>query len=220
MPAGPGSTDTAAAAQHIDGSAHGARAPQDEDGQAGHDRGREDRSQQGVAMVTLRLQRRVGNADVEHLDVGAPQRLAEPFQEKGEADGGHEQDDLLLVDHVSQDHPLDGEGERQHDQAGEHDGEQQRHAALHQADQRQRRKQHHHALREIEDARGLVDQHEAQRDQRVHHARQDAADDDLAEEQRPGQDRDPGLDQEVEQEIHALSRRSRPLSGSRRDRPR
>ena len=39
-----------------------------------------------------------------------------------------------------------------------------------QADQRQRREDDHDALREIEDARGFVDQHEAQRDQRVEHA--------------------------------------------------
>ena len=36
---------------------------------------------------------------------------------------------------------------------------------------RQRREQHHRALREIEHARGLEDQHEAERDQRIQHAR-------------------------------------------------
>ena len=38
------------------------------------------------------------------------------------------------------------------------------------ADQRQRREHHHDALREIEHARGLEDQHEAERDQRIEHA--------------------------------------------------
>ena len=40
---------------------------------------------------------------------------------------------------------------------------------------RQRREQHHRALREVEDARGLVDQHEAERDQRIQHAGHQAA---------------------------------------------
>ena len=40
----------------------------------------------------------------------------------------------------------------------------------------QRREQHHRALREVEDARGLEDQHEAQRHQRIQHARHQAAD--------------------------------------------
>ena len=43
-----------------------------------------------------------------------------------------------------------------------------------QADERQRREEHHRALREIEHARRLVDQHEAQRDERIHHARSGA----------------------------------------------
>ena len=39
------------------------------------------------------------------------------------------------------------------------------------------------ALREVVDARGLVDQHEAERDQRIHHARQQPTDQHLDEEQ-------------------------------------
>ena len=46
---------------------------------------------------------------------------------------------------------------------------------------RQAGEQHHRALREVEDARGLEDQHEAERDQRVQDARQQAADQDLDE---------------------------------------
>ena len=41
---------------------------------------------------------------------------------------------------------------------------------------RQRGEQHHRALREIEHAGGLEDQHEAERDQRIEHAGQQAAD--------------------------------------------
>ena len=60
--------------------------------------------------------------------------------------------------------------------------QQRRHALLVQADQRQRREHDHDALREIEDARGLVDQHEAERDQRVEHARDQALPQHLQEE--------------------------------------
>ena len=47
------------------------------------------------------------------------------------------------------------------------------------AHQRQAGQQHHGALREIEHARRLEDQHEAERHQRIQHARQQAADQDL-----------------------------------------
>ena len=47
---------------------------------------------------------------------------------------------------------------------------QRRHALLVQSDERQRREHDHDALGEIEDARGLVDQHETERDQCVEHA--------------------------------------------------
>ena len=51
-----------------------------------------------------------------------------------------------------------------------------------QADEGQRGEEHHRALREVEHARRLVDQHEAERDQRVHHAREQAADQHFEEE--------------------------------------
>ena len=53
---------------------------------------------------------------------------------------------------------------------------------LQQADVGQRREEHHRALREVEHARRLVDQHEAERHQRIHHAREQAADQDFEEE--------------------------------------
>ena len=40
----------------------------------------------------------VRNAEVERIDVAAPDGLAEAFQEKGDAERGHEQDDAFLVD--------------------------------------------------------------------------------------------------------------------------
>ena len=70
-----------------------------------------------------------------------------------------------------------------HDGEGDDQRQRERHAAFDQADEGQRREQHHRALREIEHARGLVDQHEADRDQRIHDAGQQAADQHFDEEQ-------------------------------------
>ena len=63
-----------------------------------------------------------------------------------------------------------------HDREGDEKRERERNAALDQADEGQRREQQHRALREIEHAGSLVDQHEADRDERIHHAGQQAAD--------------------------------------------
>ena len=68
-----------------------------------------------------------------------------------------------------------------------------------QADERRGGEEHHRALREVEHAGRLVDQHEAERDERIHHARQQAADQDFEEEchvgaisaPRPGTRRSP-----------------------------
>jgi hypothetical protein len=54
-----------------------------------------------------------------------------------------------------------------------------RHAALLDADKRHRREKGHDPLRVVEDARGLEDQDEAQRHQRVHHPVQKAVQRDL-----------------------------------------
>ena len=78
--------------------------------------------------------------------------------------------------------PLDGDGEEEHDDQRQRHGEQRRHAALMQADQRQRREHDHDSLREVEDARGLEDEHEAERDQRVEDAGNQPLPDDLEEE--------------------------------------
>ncbi len=55
-------------------------------------------------------------------------------------------------------------------------------AEFHEADERQDREENHRALREVEHRRGLVDQDEAQRDERIHDARKQAADENLEEE--------------------------------------
>ena len=48
-------------------------------------------------------------------------------------------------------------------------------AVFDQRDKRERGQKHHRALREVENARGLVDQHEAERHQRIEHAGHQAA---------------------------------------------
>ncbi len=53
---------------------------------------------------------------------------------------------------------------------------------LEQPDVGQRGEEHHRALREVEHAGRLVDQHEAERDQRIHHAGEQAADQHFEEE--------------------------------------
>ena len=60
--------------------------------------------------------------------------------------------------------------------------EPERQARARQADERQRGEEHHRALREVEHARRLVDQHEAERDERVHDAGQQPADQHFEEE--------------------------------------
>jgi hypothetical protein len=55
-------------------------------------------------------------------------------------------------------------------------------ALLMQADEGQRREEQHRALGEVEYARCLVDQHEANRDERIHHADREAGDENLEEE--------------------------------------
>ena len=99
-----------------------------------------------------------------------------------------------------EDDPLDQDGEQQHhpqraddredrghlpaeavDLGAQHGVDQLRegHLPVLKADQRQRREQGHDALRIVEDARGLEDQNEAERDERIHHSRQQAVQDHL-----------------------------------------
>src|SRR5260221_615220 len=94
--------------------------------------------------------RLLGNADVEHLDVAAPDELAEAVEEEGDADRRHEQDDRLLVDERAQHDALDDEGERHHHGDRRQEGQPYRHAEIDQPDEGQRREQHHDALGEVE----------------------------------------------------------------------
>ncbi len=62
-----------------------------------------------------------GQADIQELDLGRPHQVAEAFHEEGESDRGHEQDDRLLIDQVTQDDALDDQRQSDHDQHGQED---------------------------------------------------------------------------------------------------
>ena len=135
--------------------------------------------------------RLLGQADIERIDVGAEHGLGQPLEEEGDADRRHEQDDAFLVHQLAQHQPLGGPGDDRHDDGGEQEGGGQRQAErpvpfllqeIERAHQRQRRRQHHRALGEVEHAGRLEDQHEAQRHQRVEDAGEQAADQDFEEE--------------------------------------
>ena len=217
------------------------------DDQAGGDDGRHEVAridQQAAREHALEQEDRIlGQAEIDLVDVAAPQRLAEAVEEVGDAERRHEQNDAFLVHEMAQHQAFDGIGEQAHDGRRGRDREPDRPGALavaigrNAADQRadgrqhlhlaplarpgaardvlapgvpaderdrdaqdrrghdevgemdflavdlaaqprdrERREQHHRALREVEDAGGLEDQHEAQRHQRIEHAGQQAAD--------------------------------------------
>ena len=109
------------------------------------------------------------------VDVAAPDRLPEALEKIGDPERRHEQDDPFLIDETAQHQELDRIGKRDHDRDRQCEREDERHE-LGEPRERQRGEQHHRALREVEHARGLEDQHEAERDQRVEHAGQKPAD--------------------------------------------
>src|SRR5256712_11824832 len=81
------------------------------------DRDEDGRRQRGEHLELVDLdpgddERAVGDADVELLDVGAPDHLAEALEEEGQPDRRHEQDDVLLVDERAEHDALDDPGER------------------------------------------------------------------------------------------------------------
>jgi hypothetical protein len=115
------------------------------------------------------------------LGTAAEHGLAKTDQEIGDAEGRHEQDDVGLVDQRPQHDALDRHGQHEHHAERQNHGEESRHAHLVEPDQRQRREHHHDALGEVEHARGLEDQHEAERDQGVEHAGDEPLPDGLGE---------------------------------------
>ena len=138
--------------------------------------------------------------DVEGLDLGPPHQVADTFEEIGQTDGRHKEDDRLLSHKVAEHETLHAIGQHDHHDHRQHDGEEGRHMPaevmyfgaedgvdqmaeghlpLHDPDQRQCRKQRHHALGKIENTRSLVDQHKAQSDQRIKNARHQTVDNDF-----------------------------------------
>ena len=71
-----------------------------------------------------------------------------------------------------------------------------------QADQRQRREHHHDALGEIEHARGLVDEHEAEGDQRIKDAGDEPLPDRLGQKIGRGDHLGEGVDEDGAKDIH------------------
>jgi len=110
------------------------------------------------------LDRLVLDADVQAAHVCAPQDLRHAFEYERKADGCHEQRDLRLIDERSKHDALRREPDEDHHTEGGREGEPEVEAVLLQPDERQRREEYERTLREIEDARSLVDQHEAERD--------------------------------------------------------
>ena len=105
--------------------------------------------------------------------MGSPPKISSPSadQEIGQAEGRHEQDDVGLVDQRPQhERARCAKASASITPMVSASATNGRHAVLVEADQRQRREHHHDALREIEHAGGLEDQHEAERDQRIEHA--------------------------------------------------
>ncbi|MCY1537381.1 hypothetical protein D9M68_728720 [compost metagenome] len=130
-------------------------------------------------------QRVLGHTHVDRVDVRAEDGLAQAVEEIGDAQRGHQQRHAFLVHQVAQHQAFDQPGQDEHaagrDEEGDHVAEQLALQSqplrypLREAGHRQRGEQHHRTLCEVEDARGLEDQHEAERHQRIQHAGHQAA---------------------------------------------
>ncbi len=124
----------------------------------------------------------VDDSEVELVHARAHQELRQSLDDEAEAQRRHEQRDRRPVDKRAKHDALDDNGDDHHDRQGSGDGNPEFKTALPQRDEGQRGAKHHRALREIEDARRLVDKHEADRDERIHHASKQAADQGFEEE--------------------------------------
>ena len=97
---------------------------------------------------------------------------------------------------------LDREGEDEHHPDREDQREEGRHALLVQPDEGQRREHHHDALREVEHARGLEDQDEAERDQRIEHARDEPFPERLQKKVRRRRHQGERLEEDLVEDVH------------------
>ena len=141
-----------------------------------------------------------------HLGLAAEDQLAEADQEVGEPDRRHEQDQVGLVDQRPQHAALDRDGQRQHDQHARGQGQEGRHAGRVQADQGQGGEHHHDPLGEVEDAGSLEDQDEAEGDQGVEDARDQAFPDHLEEEVGHSRHLDERIDEDRVGQLHRVAR--------------
>ena len=152
-----------------------------------------------------------------HLGLAAEHDLPEPDQHVGQPERRHEQDDVGLIDQRPQHDALDRDGEHEHHADGEAEREEGReiaglHAPLAQqrveADQRQRGEHHHDALREVEYAGRLEDQHEAERDQRIENARDQPLPQRLHQQVRRRAHLHERVDEDLVEEVHYGAPRS------------
>ncbi len=131
----------------------------------------------------------VGREQAERIDLRAEDHLRDAFKHEGDADGGHEQRQSVLIDQRSEHKAFDDPGRDRHDDCGEAqsqddrgpDREALRDEEVERAHEREACEQHHRALREVEHAGCLEDQHEPERDQRIEHAGQETAEQDFEE---------------------------------------
>ena len=137
-----------------------------------------------------------GNGQRDVLGLGAPDHGRRALEDLGEPDGHHDDRDHLLPDHQPQHAALEGEPQGHHDR--EQDGQGDDQGQVIERDQRGGHvaAEHHQlALGEVDHAGGLVDQDEAEGDQRVGGPVHEA------------------VDEEVEEERHRASSRPLPARG-------
>ena len=87
-----------------------------------------------------------------HLWIAAKNQLAHPDQEISDAECRHEQDDVRLIDQRPQHQTLNPKRQHEHHADGKSERNKRGYAVLVQPDQRQRGKNDHDALGEIENA--------------------------------------------------------------------
>ena len=124
--------------------------------------------------------------------VGAPDPLHDRAQDAGEAQRHHDHGDDRLADQRAQHQALEGEPEQRREREGEQQRRHHRHVRLgDDGEEDVRAEEEELSLREVQDAARLVDDDEAERDQRV-----DAAD-------------HQAVDHQLEQELHQAAPISR-----------
>ena len=121
--------------------------------------------------------RRVADRQRQRARLAADRDRRQPAQDGAEADGGHDDGDDRPTEQRPQHDALQPEAEDDHDRQRRNDAAHDGHALDGEDESGNEARQHHElALREVDGVGGLVDQHETQRDQRVHEPDRQAAD--------------------------------------------